>query len=91
MKRINVTEEINENGKHKVIEFKNGVKVKLLKEPSDLYRKKMKARAVEEKIKHDAEELKLSQERLIKQRMKNNAIKELIKEGALPESYGEKT
>ena len=82
-KAIHYFYETDKQGKHKVIEQSNGVKIRLLIEPSEDY----KAKAAEEQ---EAEALRLEaameaeeKERLIKNKMRELAIKELKDEGKL--------
>jgi len=75
--------ETDKIGTHKVIEYPNGRKVRILKQPSEWYkqkqeasREKMLAKKAEEQIAHD-------REKLIKDKMRELAIAELQKEGKL--------
>lgn len=80
MKRY--TEE-DKNGLYNVIEQDNGVKVRTLKKPSKSYRKKMddRRKADIERMKEEKESS--GKERLIKEKMRELAIKELEKEGKI--------
>jgi len=75
--------ETNEIGTHKVIEKPNGIKIKLLQEPSESYKAKMKKRADEEKIKQAEQDIINQREKLIKDKMRELAIQELEKEGKI--------
>ena len=80
---INFTYEKDENGKHKVFEYKSGIKVRLLEEPSKKYKDKMEKNR-KELAKQQAEKRKvLEKEKLIKDKMRELAIKELKKEGKI--------
>jgi len=75
--------EEDKSGRHKVIEKPNGIKVRLLQEPSKWYKDKQAKRAAEDKIKQDAKKIVDDRERLIKDKMRELAIKELEQEGRL--------
>lgn len=85
-KKINEYEEITDKGLSIVKEFSNGIKVKLLKTPSDEYKNKMKLNYEKElelaKIQRKKDEAKV----LIKTRMEENAKRQLIEEGLLNEN-----
>jgi hypothetical protein len=75
--------EEDELGRHKVIEQANGIKIKLLKEPSEFYKDKMKKRADADAIKRAEHEEKKAREQLVKTKMRELAEAELKKEGKL--------
>jgi hypothetical protein len=83
MKIIRTYEEFDKIGKHKVIEQSNGIKIRLLKEPSEWYKEKQKEK--DKKRKEKQEEIKIEHERqkLISVKMKEIAIRELEQEGKL--------
>jgi len=75
--------ETDEIGEHKVIEKANGVKIRLLKKPSKEYKAKLEQRAKKEKERREKEQIEQNKEKLIRNRMREIAIKELEKEGKL--------
>lgn len=83
MKYKNIYFEEDEKGKHKVLEQANGIKIKLLREPSEAYKAKMAERAEADRIKMESEDKKRADEKLINDKMKELAIAELKKEGKL--------
>lgn len=83
-KRIKgITYETDHQGKWKVIEQTNGIKVRLLREPSEEYKKKMQTRKEAQKIKDAEKKVKMDREKLINEKMRELAIKQLEKEGKL--------
>ncbi len=70
-------------GKHKVIEKPNGIKIRILQEPSPEYTKKLQERKVKDKDKMEKENKKNAEEKLIRDEMRNIAIDKLKKEGKL--------
>jgi hypothetical protein len=70
-------------GEHKVIEQKNGIKIRLLKNPSEDYKAKLEARAIKEKKRMDAEKVERDKEAIIQNKMRELAIAELEREGKL--------
>lgn len=70
-------------GKYKVNEQSNGVKVRILIEPSKWYIEKTQKRKENEKDKWIEVQKKIESERLIKDKMRELAIRELKKEGKL--------
>lgn len=77
------TTEKDKWGEYKVIEQRNGIKVRLMKKPSAAYRKKMDKRKKEnEKIMKEENKI-AEKEKLIQNRIRETAIKELKKEGKL--------
>lgn len=75
--------ETDEHGKHEIIEQSNGVRVKVLIEPSESYLKK-KAKTQEEYQKQKLEKDKIKdREKLIQEKMRSLAITELEKEGKI--------
>ncbi len=78
-----IYEEEDKIGKHKVIEQPNGIKIRILKEPSDWYKQKMKKRAEKEKEERKKQEEMEKKERLIREKIREIAIRELEKEGKL--------
>ena len=80
---MNVYFEEDEIGRHKVLEQPNGIKIRLLKEPSAWYldkQKKNAAAAAEKKAKADAVR---AREKLISAKMREMAEAELIAEGKI--------
>jgi len=72
-------------GEMEVIEQSNGIKIKQLKKPNAKYRAKLKKMNDEQK-KHDKErDEKLKKEKIIKQRMREIALRELREEGLIDE------
>jgi hypothetical protein len=78
-----VAYEENEWGRYKVLTQANGVKVKILREPSEKYRDKMKKRHAEEKKRQAELKVKKDKEKLINDKMREMAIKALEKEGKI--------
>ena len=70
-------------GKHKVLDYGNGKKIRVLKEPSEAYAEKQKKRAEAEKEKRAEREAGQEKEKLIRDKMRELAIAELTKEGKL--------
>lgn len=81
IKEIRTEEDIN--GIHKVIEYTNGVCVKMLRKPSKYYTDKMAARAEESRILREQKEAQFAQEKLIKDKMREIALRELTEEGKI--------
>lgn len=79
----NTYEETDENGKHKVIEQKNGIKVRLLREPSTSYKKKMKDRAKVEAIKQAEADEKAAIRKKISDEKERQAREALLSSGEL--------
>jgi hypothetical protein len=75
--------EEDHQGKWKVMTQKNGVKVRLLREPSDEYKKKLAARKEASKIQQAAKDEKQKREKLINDKIRELAIAQLEKEGKL--------
>lgn len=75
--------EEDKKGKHKVFKKKNGVTVRILREPSEEHKLKMAKKAEKQRLKQEEEQAKLEKERLIKSKMRELAIKELEAEGKL--------
>jgi hypothetical protein len=67
-------------GEHKVIEQKNGIKIRLLKKPSKEYAAKLKARGEKEKDRMAKEKVEQDKEKLIKDKIRDIAIKQLEEE-----------
>lgn len=83
-KRIrNITEEKDDQGKWKVIEQTNGIKVRLLREPSKEYKAKLTTRKEAQKIKDAEKKIVQDREKLISDKIRELAIKQLEKEGKL--------
>ena len=80
---MKITKEINERGEYKVIEQKNGIKVKLLKVPSEEYKEKKRLKYEEKKKKMKTRDEKRAKEKLIQERMRQIAERELEEEGLL--------
>ena len=78
-----IKEVTDELGTHRVVTQKNGITVKYLIKPSEKYLKKMQDR--EQKILEKKEEKRKIKERdkLINDRMRDIAIRELEKEGKI--------
>ena len=70
-------------GRHKVIEQPNGIKIRLLKEPSDWYKKKQAKNAEKAKADKIVSDEKAAREKLIAERMREIAVRELESEGKL--------
>jgi hypothetical protein len=70
-------------GEHKVKEYKNGVKVKILKTSSLKYTKDKLKRIEKAQIRENEIKMELEKEILIKQKMRELAIAELEKEGKI--------
>ncbi|MFA5423700.1 MAG: hypothetical protein WC374_07555 [Phycisphaerae bacterium] len=75
--------EEDELGRHKVIEQANGIKIKLLKEPSEFYKDKMKKRADADAIKRAEQATAKERERLVQAKMRELAEAELKTEGKI--------
>ncbi len=75
--------EPDSKGKHKVIEYSNGIKVRLLKEPSKEYINKHKGNKKEysERLKQKQE--KANKEKLIQKKIREIAERELKEEGKI--------
>ena len=82
-KEINRYTMTDENGEHLIIEYSNGVKTSLLQKPSSEYKKRQKIK--QENYRKTVEEKRKIRERekLIQDRMKEIAIRELKEEGKL--------
>ena len=76
-------EENDKNGKYRCKQYKNGIITRALIEPSKEYRDKVKKKAEESAKKKAIMEEKEKTERMIKERMREIAIRELKKEGKL--------
>ena len=73
----------DELGEHKIIKQKNGITIKILRKPSAEYKKKIEERnKIYIKNKEESRQKK-EKEKLIKNKMRELAIKELEKEGKL--------
>jgi len=70
-------------GKHKVIEKPNGIKIRILKEPSREYVKKMQERKIKNKENMIKQNNKIEEERMIKEEMRKQAIESLKAQGKL--------
>ena len=75
--------ETDQNGVHKVIEQPNGIKIRLLREPSDAYRAKMQVRAEAAAITRAEEEEKSNIRKKIEDKKKQMAVDELLKTGGI--------
>lgn len=75
--------EEDKSGKHKVIEKPNGIKIRLLKEPSQWYKDKQAKRAAEAAERQAARKIIDDREKLIKDKMRELAITELEAEGKI--------
>lgn len=64
-------------GEHKVIEKTNGIKIRILRNPSVEYAKKLKERAEQEKVRMTKEKEKQDQEKIIQNKIREIAIREL--------------
>ena len=80
---MKVYTETDNLGEHKVIEKKNGIKVRILKKPSKEYKAKLKKRAEKEKERLEEERQKQERNKLITTRMREIAEKELKAEGKI--------
>ena len=78
-----IYEETDNIGRHKVIEQPNGIKIRILREPSEWYREKTKKNAERDAVRRAEEEEKIAREKLIKDKMRELAIVELEKEGKM--------
>ena len=79
----NIYYEEDKIGRHKVIEQPNGIKIRLLKEPSEWYKEKKKKKADEERARKAIADEAKARESLIKQRMRDIAEQQLISEGVI--------
>jgi len=70
-------------GTHKVIEQSNGISVKILKEPSPEYKKKMLKASEKSKEKMLEKKKIMDQEKLISAKMREMAIEALKSEGKI--------
>ena len=70
-------------GEHEIIKQKNGITIKLLKKPSKEYKKKIEKRNEVYKKNKEESRKKRDIEKLIKDKMRELAIKELKKEGKI--------
>ena len=75
--------ETDDKGEHKVIEKKNGIKVRILKKPSKEYKAKLKKRAEKEKGRMIKEKKIQEREKLITARMREIAERELKADGKI--------
>ena len=75
--------ETDSSGVHKVIEQPNGIKIRLLREPSDAYRAKMQVRAETDAIRRAEENEKSNIRKKIEDKKKQMAIDELLKTGGI--------
>lgn len=81
--KLKIYTETDHIGEHKVIEHKNGVKVRILKKQSSEYAKKLK-KYKEKEIQNEKDRLeKENKEKIITDKMREIAIAELKKEGKL--------
>jgi hypothetical protein len=73
----------NKIGEHKVLKSKGGITIKILKVPSDKYAKKMKRQKekIKKQIKED--EKNNAREKVIQERIRKLAIKQLEEEGKI--------
>jgi hypothetical protein len=78
-----VTWEETDMGKFKVLEQANGVKVKILKEPSKKWKDKQAARTKIEKELQAQRKIKSDEEKLIQDKMREMAVAALKKEGKI--------
>ena len=76
-------EEKDAQGTWKVKEQRNGVKVRLLREPSPEYKAKMKARREADAKREAEKKVERDREKLIQDKIRELAIKQLEKEGKL--------
>ena len=76
-------EEKDLQGTWKVKEQRNGVKVRLLRDPSPEYKAKMKARREANAIKEAEKKIERDREKLIQEKIRELAIKQLEKEGKI--------
>ena len=73
----------DEWGEYSIKEYSNGIVVKSLTKPSKKYKDKIEKRQVEHKKKQAEKEKVKAREKLIQEKMRELAIKELKKEGKL--------
>ena len=85
-KIIKTYEETDAIGKHLVKEFANGIKSRVLIEPSKEYAAKMKARAEAEAQRQAEEEEKQAIRKKIADKEKAIAIKELLEKGEITQA-----
>jgi len=72
-----ITEEIDKKGKHKVINKPNGIKIKILKEPSEWYIEKNRLKAIEENKNSIISKLKQLKNQIITLQTEIRSAKEL--------------
>src|SRR3990167_1895813 len=75
--------ETDSSGVHKVIEQPNGIKIRLLREPSDAYRANMQVRAETDAIRRAEENEKSNIRKKIEDKKKQMAIDEFLKNGGI--------
>lgn len=78
-----IYEETDAIGKHKVIEQKNGIKVRILREPSKEYAEKMAARSAIAAERQAVEKEKQDIRRKIEEEKQRQAIQTLLDNGTL--------
>jgi hypothetical protein len=82
---MKVYTETDNLGEHKVIDKENGVKIRILRKPSEEYKAKLQARAEKEKERMAKEKIEQDRNKLITQRMREIAERELKNEGKIEE------
>ena len=82
-KIIKQYKETNENGEYSIKEFSNGIIVKSLTKPSEKYKNKIIENKKAQEIKKAEKKKAREREKLIQDRMKEIAIRELKEEGKL--------
>ena len=82
-KFIKKYKEVDHLGEHSVKEYPNGVKVRNLVKPSNEFKDKIKKRHAESLKKNEVKKKEKAREKLIQERMRDIAIRELEKEGKL--------
>ena len=80
---MNVYYEEDKIGKHKVLEQPNGIKIRLLREPSAWYLEKQQKNAAAAAEKKAAADEKKAREKLIASKMREMAEAALIAEGKI--------
>lgn len=79
----NIMYEHDEWGEHKVITQPNGIKVRILRNPSKKYKDKMKAREAADKARRAEKEAASAQEKLIQAKIRELAVAALKSEGKI--------
>jgi hypothetical protein len=85
-----IYEETDSIGKHKVLEQRNGIKVRILREPSKEYADKMAARAEAEAVRRAEEEEKQAIRKKIEDEKERQAREALLASGELTQAEVDK-